>query len=232
METVKKPWYKTGWGVILTNLFFPILGTYLIWAKSGWKTWVKIISTLGIISIVVASNSQENEPTSTATTKTSTSSKKDYKYEILDLEGDIYKNVLVILVDDKISTEDLKETLKLAAKENIKDKDKIYVQSYGDKRFYDSGRGVTHGILGISKNGDILQEDYRAKKEIPTDEEKDIYTSYLTDLEESSKKSPDETSSEREKREDEISKSFSKKRNITTEKLKEIFFKVTAYVVY
>ena len=77
-----------------------------------------------------------------------------------------------------------------------------------------------------------MQEDYRAKKEIPTDEEKDIYTSYLTDLEESSKKSPDETSSEREKREDEISKSFSKKRNITTEKLKEIFFKVTAYVVY
>ena len=83
METVKKPWYKTGWGVILTILFFPILGTYLIWAKSGWKTWVKIISTLGIISIVVASNSQENEPTSTAATKTSTSSKKDYKYEVL-----------------------------------------------------------------------------------------------------------------------------------------------------
>lgn len=75
-----------------------------------------------------------------------------------------------------------------------------------------------------------MQEDYRAKKEIPTDEEKDIYTSYLTDLEESSKKSPDETSSEREKREDGISKSFSKKRNITTEKLKEIFLKVTIYV--
>ena len=133
METVKKPWYKTGWGVILTILFFPILGTYLIWAKSGWKTWVKIISTLGIISIVVASNSQENEPTSTAATKTSTSSKKDYKYEILDLEGDIYKNVLVILVDDKISTEDLKETLKLAAKENIKDK---FLNSLGGYQFW------------------------------------------------------------------------------------------------
>ena len=147
METVKKPWYKTGWGVILTILFFPILGTYLIWAKSGWKTWVKIISTLGIISIVVASNSQENEPTSTAATKTSTSSKKDYKYEILDLEGDIYKNVLVILVDDKV----VGSALSLIVDETLVDKNHNYSEITGNYTFstHNTKGDILYGIDDI-----------------------------------------------------------------------------------
>lgn len=42
-EKTLKPWYKKWWGVILIIALFPVTVPYLIWTKTSWKKWVKIV---------------------------------------------------------------------------------------------------------------------------------------------------------------------------------------------
>ncbi len=62
-QPIKKTvWYKTWWGWIFILLFFFILIPYLVWTKTNWKKWVKILITvLCLILFVILAVTNETE---------------------------------------------------------------------------------------------------------------------------------------------------------------------------
>lgn len=155
------------------------------------------------------------------------------KYEVLKNSRDTSnltkkENTLDILVKDDISEENLKKVMRKAGKEQIKDADILFVRAYGDKKFFNLG-GETHGMITYYLDGTVKDETYRAKKEIPSDKEKDIYIDYSKTLHETLKAKGNYTKQEEENIEEEINKKIAKKYGISPEEVEKIFDKVVIY---
>ena len=155
------------------------------------------------------------------------------KYEVLKNSRDTSnltkkENTIDILVKDDISEENLKKVMRKAGKEQIKDADILFVRAYGDKKFFNLG-GETHGMITYYPDGTVKDETYRAKKEIPSDKEKDIYIDYSKTLHETLKAKGNYTKQEEENIEEEINKKIAKKYGISQEEVEKIFDKVVIY---
>lgn len=138
------------------------------------------------------------------------------------------ENTIDILVKDDISEENLKKVMRKAGKEQIKDADILFIRAYGDKKFFNLG-GETHGMITYYPDGTVKNETYRAKKEIPSDKEKDIYIDYSKTLHETLKSKGNYTKQEEENIEEEINKKIAKKYGISPEEVEKIFDKVVIY---
>ena len=155
------------------------------------------------------------------------------KYEVLKNSRDTSnltkkENTIDILVKDDISEENLKKVMRKAGKEQIKDADILFVRAYGDKKFFNLG-GETHGMITYYPDGTVKDEIYTAKKEIPSDKEKDIYIDYSKTLHETLKAKGNYTKQEEENIEEEINKKIAKKYGISPEEVEKIFDKVVIY---
>ena len=155
------------------------------------------------------------------------------KYEVLKNSRDTSnltkkENTLDILVKDDISEENLKKVMRKAGKEQIKDADILFIRAYGDKKFFNLG-GETHGMITYYPDGTVKDETYTAKKEIPSDKEKDIYIDYSKTLHETLKSKGNYTKQEEENIEEEINKKIAKKYGISQEEVEKIFDKVVIY---
>nr|DAJ23117.1 MAG TPA: protein of unknown function (DUF4875) [Caudoviricetes sp.] len=155
------------------------------------------------------------------------------KYEVLKNSRDTSnltkkENTIDILVKDNISEENLKKVMRKAGKEQIKDADILFIRAYGDKKFFNLG-GETHGMITYYPDGTVKNETYRAKKEIPSDKEKDIYIDYSKTLHETLKSKGNYTKQEEENIEEEINKKIAKKYGISPEEVEKIFDKVVIY---
>ena len=155
------------------------------------------------------------------------------KYEVLKNSRDTSnltkkENTIDILVKDDISEENLKKVMRKAGKEQIKDADILFIRAYGDKKFFNLG-GETHGMITYYPNGTVKDETYTAKKEIPSDKEKDIYIDYSKILHETLKSKGNYTKQEEENIEEEINKKIAKKYGISPEEVEKIFDKVVIY---
>lgn len=160
-------------------------------------------------------------------------SQDDLKYEVLKNSRDTSnltkkENTIDILVKDDISEENLKKVIRKAGKEQIKDADILFIRAYGDKKFFNLG-GETHGMITYYPDGTVKDETYRAKKEIPSDKEKDIYIDYSKTLHETLKSKGNYTKQEEENIEEEINKKIAKKYGISQEEVEKIFDKVVIY---
>lgn len=160
-------------------------------------------------------------------------SQDDLKYEVLKNSRDTSnltkkENTIDILVKDNISEENLKKVMRKAGKEQIKDSDILFIRAYGDKKFFNLG-GETHGMITYYPDGTVKNETYRAKKEIPSDKEKDIYIDYSKTLHETLKAKGNYTKQEEENIEEEINKKIAKKYGISSEEVEKIFDKVIIY---
>ena len=160
-------------------------------------------------------------------------SQDDLKYEVLKNSRDTSnltkkENTIDILVKDNISEENLKKVMRKAGKEQIKDADILFIRAYGDKKFFNLG-GETHGMITYYPDGTVKDETYRAKKEIPSDKEKDIYIDYSKTLHETLKSKGNYTKQEEENIEEEINKKIAKKYGISQEEVEKIFDKVVIY---
>lgn len=162
-------------------------------------------------------------------------SQDELKYEVLKNSRDTSnltkkENTIDILVKDDISEENLKKVMRKAGKEQIKDADILFIRAYGDKKFFNLG-GETHGMITYYPNGTVKDETYRAKKEIPSDKEKDIYIDYSKTLHETLKSKGNYTKQEEENIEEEINKKIAKKYGISPEEVEKIFDKVVIYLL-
>ena len=160
-------------------------------------------------------------------------SQDDLKYEVLKNSRDTSnltkkENTIDILVEDDISEENLKKVMRKAGKEQIKDADILFIRAYGDKKFFNLG-GEIHGMITYYPDGTVKDETYRAKKEIPSDKEKDIYIDYSKTLHETLKSKGNYTKQEEENIEEEINKKIAKKYRISPEEVEKIFDKVVIY---
>jgi hypothetical protein len=160
-------------------------------------------------------------------------SQDDLKYEVLKNSRDTSnltkkENTIDILVKDDISEENLKKVMRKAGKEQIKDADILSIRAYGDKKFFNLG-GETHGMITYYSDGTVKDETYRAKKEIPSDKEKDIYIDYSKTLHETLKSKGNYTKQEEENIEEEINKKIAKKYGISQQEVEKIFDKVVIY---
>ena len=160
-------------------------------------------------------------------------SQDDLKYEVFKNSRDTSnltkkENTIDILVKDDISEENLKKVMRKAGKEQIKDADILFIRAYGDKKFFNLG-GETHGMITYYSDGTVKDETYRAKKEIPSDKEKDIYIDYSKTLRETLKSKGNYTKQEEENIEEEINKKIAKKYGISQEEVEKIFDKVVIY---
>ena len=118
--------------------------------------------------------------------------------------------------------------MRKAGKEQIKDADILFIRAYGDKKFFNLG-GETHGMITYYPDGTVKDETYRAKKEIPSDKEKDIYIDYSKTLHGTLKSKGNYTKQEEENIEEEINKKIAKKYGISQEEVEKIFDKVVIY---
>ena len=160
-------------------------------------------------------------------------SQDELKYEVLKNSRDTSnltkkENTIDILVKDDISEENLKKIMRKAGKEQIKDADILFIRAYGDKKFFNLG-GETHGMITYYPDGTVKDETYTAKKEIPSDKEKDIYIDYSKTLHETLKAKGNYTKQEEENIEEEINKKIAKKYGISQEEVEKIFDKVVIY---
>lgn len=160
-------------------------------------------------------------------------SQDELKYEVLKNSRDTSnltkkENTIDILVKDNISEENLKKVMRKAGKEQIKDADILFIRAYGDKKFFSLG-GETHGMITYYPDGTVKDETYTAKKEIPSDKEKDIYIDYSKTLHETLKSKGNYTKQEEENIEEEINKKIAKKYGISPEEVEKIFDKVVIY---
>ena len=160
-------------------------------------------------------------------------SQDELKYEVLKNSRDTSnltkkENTIDILVKDDISEENLKKIMRKAGKEQIKDADILFIRAYGDKKFFNLG-GETHGMITYYPDGTVKDETYTAKKEIPSDKEKDIYIDYSKTLHETLKAKGNYTKQEEENIEEEINKKIAKKYGISPEEVEKIFDKVVIY---
>ncbi len=81
MDTLeeKKPWFKTGWGLVLLICFFPFTLTYWLWKQEKWgKRRLIVIATMWIFFFVMAAtngfNPNNTQPASEQTKETTSTS--------------------------------------------------------------------------------------------------------------------------------------------------------------
>ena len=252
----KKKWFKTWWGILLAILFWVIAIPVIIF-QSGLSKRNKILSFIGFVVLVfVVLGSippvdeqvlKQNEIKAAKAKEEKEAKKKaekekkqaelarqgDLNYEVLKNSRDTSnltkkENTIDILVKANISEENLKEVMRKAGKEQIKDADILFIRAYGDKRFFNLG-GETHGMVTYYPDGTVKDETYRAKKEIPSDKEKDIYIDYSKTLHETLKSKGNYTKQEEENIEEKINKKIAKKYGISPEEVEKIFDKVVIY---
>ena len=186
-----------------------------------------------IVLILVASCGEEQRDNSKAESTKQQVENNNLNYEVLKNSRDTSnltkkENTINILVKDNISEENLKKVMRKAGKEQIKDADILFIRAYGDKKFFNLG-GETHGMITYYPDGTVKDETYRAKKEIPSDKEKDIYIDYSKTLHETLKSKGNYTKQEEENIEEEINKKIAKKYGISPEEVEKIFDKVVIY---
>ncbi|BBM37710.1 hypothetical protein JCM16775_0400 [Leptotrichia hofstadii] len=186
-----------------------------------------------IVLILVASCGEEQRDNSKAESTKQQVENNNLNYEVLKNSRDTSnltkkENTIDILVKDNISEENLKKVMRKAGKEQIKDADILFIRAYGDKKFFNLG-GETHGMITYYPDGTVKDETYRAKKEIPSDKEKDIYIDYSKTLHETLKSKGNYTKQEEENIEEEINKKIAKKYGISQEEVEKIFDKVVIY---
>jgi len=186
-----------------------------------------------IVLILVASCGEEQRDNSKAESTKQQVENNNLNYEVLKNSRDTSnltkkENTIDILVKDDISEENLKKVMRKAGKEQIKDADILFVRAYGDKKFFNLG-SETHGMITYYPDGTVKDETYRAKKEIPSDKEKNIYIDYSKTLHETLKSKGNYTKREEENIEEEINKKIAKKYGISPEEVEKIFDKVVIY---
>ncbi|WP_315514055.1 hypothetical protein [Leptotrichia wadei] len=186
-----------------------------------------------IMLILVASCGEEQRDNSKKESTKQQVENNNLNYEVLKNSRDTSnltkkENTIDILVKDDISEENLKKVMRKAGKEQIKDADILFVRAYGDKKFFNLG-GETHGMITYYPDGTVKDETYTAKKEIPSDKEKDIYIDYSKTLHETLKAKGNYTKQEEENIEEEINKKIAKKYGISPEEVEKIFDKVVIY---
>ena len=186
-----------------------------------------------IVLILVASCGEEQRDNSKAESTKQQVENNNLNYEVLKNSRDTSnltkkENTINILVKDNISEENLKKVMRKAGKEQIKDADILFIRAYGDKKFFNLG-GETHGMITYYPDGTVKDETYRAKKEIPSDKEKDIYIDYSKTLHETLKSKGNYTKQEEENIEEETNKKIAKKYGISQEEVEKIFDKVVIY---
>lgn len=186
-----------------------------------------------IVLILVASCGEEQRDNSKAESTKQQVENNNLNYEVLKNSRDTSnltkkENTINILVKDNISEENLKKVMRKAGKEQIKDADILFIRAYGDKKFFNLG-GETHGMITYYPDGTVKDETYTAKKEIPSDKEKDIYIDYSKTLHETLKSKGNYTKQEEENIEEEINKKIAKKYGISPEEVEKIFDKVVIY---
>ena len=193
----------------------------------------KLLIVLTVLILVVSCGEEQEGNSKAESTKQQQVENNNLNYEVLKNSRDTSnltkkENTIDILVKDNISEENLKEVMRKAGKEQIKDADILFIRAYGDKRFFNLG-GETHGMVTYYPDGTAKDETYRAKKEIPSDKEKDIYIDYSKTLHETLKAKGNYTKQEEENIEEEINKKIAKKYGISPEEVEKIFDKVVIY---
>ena len=191
MNSVKKEWYKTWWGIFLIFIFWPILVPYLIWAKTGWKLITKILTSAALLVIVLFgilgenegdNNKTTTEPKATEQPKKETESKQTEPKRDYTVTKDNSTGMFIIQVlvpETATETEIyrvLQDTQMKVRKEFIEDN--IMIVAYGDARFTYKGLFGTHGQFKLSKG----IEDYMKispKTKALTEADKKAYTDYL-----------------------------------------------------
>ena len=193
----------------------------------------KLLIVLTVLILVVSCGEEQEGNSKAESTNQQQVENNNLNYEVLKNSRDTSnltkkENTIDILVKDNISEENLKEVMRKAGKEQIKDADILFIRAYGDKRFFNLG-GETHGMVTYYPDGTVKDETYRAKKEIPSDKEKDIYIDYSKTLHETLKAKENYTKQEEENIEEEINKKIAKKYGISPEEVEKIFDKVVIY---
>ncbi len=193
----------------------------------------KLLIVLTVLILVVSCGEEQEGNSKAESTKQQQVENNNLNYEVLKNSRDTSnltkkENTIDILVKDNISEENLKKVMRKAGKEQIKDADILFIRAYGDKKFFNLG-GETHGMITYYPDGTVKDETYRAKKEIPSDKEKDIYIDYSKTLHETLKSKGNYTKQEEENIEEEINKKIAKKYGISPEEVEKIFDKVVIY---
>ena len=193
----------------------------------------KLLIVLTVLILVVSCGEEQGDNSKAESTKQQQVENNNLNYEILKNSRDTSnltkkENTIDILVKDNISEESLKKVMRKAGKEQIRDADILFIRAYGDKKFFNLG-GETHGMITYYPDGTVKNETYRAKKEIPSDKEKDIYIDYSKTLHETLKAKGNYTKQEEENIEEEINKKIAKKYGISPEEVEKIFDKVVVY---
>ena len=193
----------------------------------------KLLIVLTVLILVVSCGEEQEGNSKAESTKQQQVENNNLNYEVLKNSRDASnltkkENTIDILVKDNISEENLKEVMRKAGKEQIKDADILFIRAYGDKKFFNLG-GETHGMITYYPDGTVKDETYTAKKEIPSDKEKDIYIDYSKTLHETLKAKGNYTKQEEENIEEEINKKIAKKYGISPEEVEKIFDKVVIY---
>ena len=192
----------------------------------------KLLIVLIVLILVASCGEEQRDNSKTESTKQQVEN-NNLNYEVLKNSRDTSnltkkENTIDILVKDNISEENLKKVMRKAGKEQIKDADILFVRAYGDKKFFNLG-SETHGMITYYPDGTVKDETYRAKKEIPSDKEKNIYIDYSKILHETLKSKGNYTKQEEENIEEEINKKIAKKYGISQEEVEKIFDKVVIY---
>lgn len=192
----------------------------------------KLLIVLIVLILVASCGEEQRDNSKTESTKQQVEN-NNLNYEVLKNSRDTSnltkkENTIDILVKDDISEENLKKVMRKVGKEQIKDADILFIRAYGDKKFFNLG-GETHGMITYYSDGTVKDETYRAKKEIPSDKEKDIYIDYSKTLHETLKSKGNYTKQEEENIEEEINKKIAKKYGISQEEVEKIFDKVVIY---
>ena len=193
----------------------------------------KLLIVLTVLILVVSCGEEQEGNSKAESTKQQQVENNNLNYEVLKNSRDTSnltkkENTIDILVKDNISEENLKKVMRKAGKEQMRDADILFIRAYGDKKFFNLG-GETHGMITYYPDGTVKDETYRAKKEIPSDKEKDIYIDYSKTLHETLKAKGNYTKQEEENIEEEINKKIAKKYGISPEEVEKIFDKVVIY---
>ena len=192
MNSVKKEWYKTWWGIFLIFIFWPILVPYLIWAKTGWKLITKILTSAALLVIVlfaVLGENEGDENKETTKPKTTEQPKKEtlqpkqtepVRDYTVTKDNSTGMFIIQVLVPETATETEiyraLQDTQMKVRKEFMEDN--IMIVAYSDARFTYKGLLGTHGQFKLSKG----IEDYMkisTKTKTLTEEDKKAYSDYL-----------------------------------------------------
>lgn len=138
---MKKPWYKTWWGILLIILFWPIAAIWAIWAKTSWGQAQKILATVGVFIIAItisalassdeqsnlsqdatqesvstgqttAENKVEQKDTAKAKAENKNETKSIVKYEVANIEDLSFANTVRLGYNVVVKEKASKEDLK------------------------------------------------------------------------------------------------------------------------